>query len=103
MRLAVLHVLGGDDRRQHVGQAGGLEHGLDLGPGRARHDGDGHAGRGIANRRSDGLRDGRPVRDGGAVARDALLDHVGSFASQPLPDDLGVGQAGELVVVLGGR
>src|SRR5437870_4241367 len=71
--LARLDVLGRDDDRDQVGEAGGGQHERDLGAGCARDDGDGYPLRRVPDRCPEILGHGRAVRDRSPVAGRSLL------------------------------
>ena len=103
MRLAVLDVLGRDDRLEAAREPGRLDHGLDLGARRSGHDRERDALGGEAHGLTELGRDARAVGDRGAIAADPLLDHlvdVRMVAPEPRADDLGVREAGQDVEVL---
>ena len=82
---------------------GGRDDRLDLGAGRAGADRERHPSGGVAHRLAHVLVHGGAVADRCAVALDALGDHrvdVGMVVAEPRADDLRVGEARELVVVL---
>ena len=96
-------VVGADDAPQERREARRLDDRLDLGARGAGADRERHALGGVADGLARVLVHRRAVGDGGAVALDALGDHrvdVGVVAPEPGADDLGVGEACELVEVL---